>query len=80
MLPRNEAHGNNLEDHFAGVDDKEDLIDDINVLCDEVDLFISGEDDTVDHDYEENELVEQRIDRHDLDNLVSERVGHRKTA
>lgn len=76
MFSSNEAHCNNLEDHLTGVNDKEDLIDYIHIVCDEVDLFISGEHDTVDHDDEENELVKQWVHCNNLDNLVAERICH----
>ena len=72
-----EAHSNDFHGHFPCVDDQEHEIDGLDVLGDHFDLFVQGKEQTVDQDNKQDESVEPRVDRHNLDDLVSEWVGDR---
>lgn len=80
MRSHEESHGNNFEDHFHSVDLKEDKIDHFIVFSYHVHFHIEGEEDTIDHDNEKDELIEPWIDNHKLDDLVSKRIRNRKAA
>lgn len=80
MRSHEESHGNNFEDHFRSVDLEEDKIDHSVVFSYHVHFHIEGEEDTIDHDDEEDELIEPWIYYHQLDDLVSKRIRNGKTA
>ena len=80
MLSHYKAHGDDLENHFQGVDNQENEINNFHVIRDEIDLFIGGKHQTIEHNDEQDEAIEAWVDRYDLNDLVPERVRHGQAA
>ena len=80
MRSHEKSHSNNLHTHFPCVDEQEDEINCVNVLCDGVDLLIEGQEGTVNKNNKQDKSVEPWVDRHDLNDLVTEWICHRQAA
>ena len=80
MSSHEKAHRDDLEDHFHCVDVKEDEIDLLVVLCDDLDFLIKRQKDTIDQDDKKNESVEPGVDSHNLDDFVSKWIRNGQTA
>lgn len=78
MRSHEESHGDDLQDHFYGVDQQKDQID---LICDSrhaIELFIQCEEHAVSKNEPEDYPVEPVVDGDNLNNLVPERIGHRE--
>jgi hypothetical protein len=75
-----ESHGNDFEHHFKGVNDQEYVVDGVSFLCDEVYLFVYGQEEAVYNNDNQNEPIEPWVDSYYLDHLVSKGVCYREAA
>ena len=78
MSPHHESHCNNLEHHFHRVNDQKYIVNEVSLLRDDFDFFVNSQEEAVDDDHDKNEPIEPRVDSHNLNDLVSERIGHRE--
>lgn len=78
MSPHEKSHGNNFQDHLHCVYDQKDEIDGSIIFGNTVHLLVEGEEEAVYHDHEQDESIEPGVDGNQLDDLVSEWVGHRQ--
>ena len=76
MCPHEESHGYDLEDHFNCVYHQEHEIDLVGDGCHATDLLVNGQEEAVGEDYAKDDPIEPRINRHNLDDPVSKRIGH----
>jgi hypothetical protein len=75
-----ETHGNDLQEHLSGVDEQEDKVDGSIVLGDTVHLLVERQEEAVNHNDDQDEPIEPGVDSHNLNDLVSEWIGHRQAA
>lgn len=80
VCPHKEPHRDDFHCHFPCVDYQKHKVDRLNVFRDWVDFLIEGEEHAVNQYDEQNESVEPGINWHDLNNLVSKRIGDREAA
>jgi hypothetical protein len=79
VCSHNEAHRYDFEHHLHRIDDQENEIDSITVLCDAVDLFVNGKEEAIYNNNNQNKSIEPRIDCDNLDHPVSEWIRHGET-
>jgi hypothetical protein len=76
VLAGYEPHGNNLEDHLASVDDQKHHINKLTVLTgDKRNLVVHRQAQAVEHDDDEDKVVEVWVDDDKLDDAAAERIG-----
>ena len=80
VLTHDEAHSNDLHRHFTGVDKQEDKVDSFDIVSNGIHFLVQCKEYTVHHNNQEDESVEHRVDRYNLDNLISEWVCNREAA
>jgi hypothetical protein len=80
MLTHDKAHSNDLHRHFTGIDKQENKIDSFDIVRNSIHFLVQCKEHTVDNNNKEDESVEHRVDRHNLNNLISEWIGNREAA
>jgi len=77
MSPHKESHRNDLHDHFCGINEQEHKIDGLTISCNLIYFLVQSQEEAIDHNDEQDEPIEPRVDGNKLDDLVSEWVGYR---
>lgn len=80
VSPHEEAHCDDLEDHFDGVNEKEDEVSLVSNGGHTLKLLVQGQKDAVREDNPQDNPVKPVVYCHNLNYLVSEWVRHRKAA
>ena len=79
MRSHEESHCNDFQDHLHAVNQKENEINGSIVLGNTINFLVQGQEEAVNHNNEQDKSIEPRVDRYQLDDFVSEWVGHGKT-
>ena len=71
MCSHKEAHRNNFQNHFAGVDDQEDHINLFSILSETFNFFVNSQEEAIDNDNNKDKSIKPWVDSNKLDDLVS---------
>ena len=77
VRPHEESHSNDLQYHFNCVNLQKYQVNLISNSCHAIDLLINGQEEAVGENDAQDDPVEPRIDRHNLDDPVPEGIRHR---
>lgn len=80
MCSHKKAHCDDFQDHLHGVNYEEDKINGNVVFGNTINLLVQGQEDAVNHNNEQDESIEPRVDSDQLNDLVPEWIGYREAA
>jgi hypothetical protein len=80
MRPHHKPHCNDLQYHLSSINKQKHKINSITISSNNVYFSVNGEEKAVYKNNYKNEPIKPWVDGDKLDDLVSERVGHREAA